>query len=166
MKSLIRITIVIVGVIFLSHYAYPAQSQRLSDAELDQIIAGKPGPQGLVEMVENMTDGLTSGLMGLVDIGTLANINEVDSATLVQSNMNVCTGDMCKAIPPNLNEATVINEMGTTANTLNLSGNSQSELIALANINAVNSATVVQSNFNVNVESATNTNTATVINSR
>ncbi|MDP8230303.1 MAG: hypothetical protein P9L93_04280 [Candidatus Gorgyraea atricola] len=157
MKSAILKGIVIIGIILLIGHPLAAQPQQLSDAELEQVSAG-------AFMDFDMFEQMLGDMMLLAEAGTLANINAINSATLVQSNFNV--NEIGSGEIVNINTAEVINQIASSNNTLTLSDSAQSSLTALANINAVNSAVVVQSNFNFNVDSCTNTNTATVINTR
>jgi len=54
------------------------------------------------------------GVMFLTGAGTLANINEANSTTLVQDNVNLCAGDRCKVI--NISKDNAINEVGKSTN--------------------------------------------------
>ena len=152
MKSLI----VIIGIILLIGHPLAAQPQQLSDAELEAVSAG-------AFLDFDMFEQMLGDMMLLADTGTLANINAINSAVLVQSNFNV--NEIGSGEITNTNSKELINQIASSNNTLTLSDSAQSSLSALSNINAVNSAVVVQSNFNFNVDSCTNTNTATVINS-
>ena len=54
------------------------------------------------------------GVMFLTGAGTLANINEANSTTLAQDNVNLCVGDGCKVI--NISKDNAINEVGKSTN--------------------------------------------------
>lgn len=165
MKSLIVKGMVIIGIIAMVGQAHAVEVQELSDAELEEISAGN-----FLEMIEGLIDqtvGLADQTAALVSSGAaLENIHAVNSATSVLTNLNcnvVASGDML-----NINSDEVINQAVSTTNILSLSGSTQALLCALVNVNAVNSATCVQTNFNYNVtaDSITSTNRATVINSQ
>lgn len=162
MKNLIIISIIVGGLIFLPGKAFAAQAEKLTNAELDQVTAGN-----FLEMIDQLVEQIVEQSVVLADASTLVNINELNSSTLVQSRFNVPSNveeDLGGIV--NINSAEVTNKVGNATNILNISDFAQTSLQALVNINAVNSATVVQSNFNFNVGSVTSINEATVTNTR
>lgn len=149
--------IVIIGIVLLVSPLYAVECQRLSDAELEAVSAGKFLD---LDMMAGMIEEMMGKMIALAGTGTLVNINALNSATEVWTSFNSNVEEVVE-----INSHNAINQAAGSSNILTISDSAQDSLQALININAVNSATVVQTNFNSNVGSVTTTNTATVINS-
>ncbi|MDP8230584.1 MAG: hypothetical protein P9L93_05720 [Candidatus Gorgyraea atricola] len=100
------------------------------------------------------------------ELMALSNLNTVDSANAVQSNISIHGADN-----NNQNQAEVLNEDGIAPtgqkilnNTLKIKDQAQHDLIALSNLNAVDSASAVQSNITYAHCKNINTNKADVEN--
>ncbi|MDP8230583.1 MAG: hypothetical protein P9L93_05715 [Candidatus Gorgyraea atricola] len=118
----------------------------------------------LLESIES-NNSLSLTDFAQAELLALSNVNSVDSANAVQSNITVCS-----QFPLSENKADVVNidadseEEIDAINTLSLSGSAQTSLHALSNLNSVDSAVAVQSNANFCGESVVNSNIACVDN--
>lgn len=118
--------------------------------------------------ISNDTNKLLLSGSSQRSLKALSNLNTVDSANSVQTNIavNALSGSQANTAEViNKPRTIVIQRKPNPVNILNISGDSQRSLSALSNLNTVDSANSVQTNYAVSSGNIGNNNDATVTNS-